>query len=68
MALTLARASWAASLILVSSVNSTMMLEMPSWEVEEMCLTPWMGLTASSISPGDFALDRFGRGPLYTWW
>ena len=49
MALILARASWEASLILTSRLNSTTTLETLSREVEMTCLTPEMGLTASSI-------------------
>src|SRR5512135_666855 len=49
MALTLARASWDASLIFTSNLNSTTTVETLSREAEVTCLTPEIGLTASSI-------------------
>jgi len=49
MALTLARASWEASLIRTSSRNSTMTVDTLSRDIETTCLTPAIGFTASSI-------------------
>ena len=44
-----ARASCETSLIFTSRLNSTMTDERPSREIELTCLTPAIGLTASSI-------------------
>jgi len=49
MAPILDRASCEASLILTPSSNSTTTVETPSRDVDVTCLTPEMGLTASSI-------------------
>ncbi len=48
MALTLARTSWAASLTLTSRWKRITTVETLSREVDMTCLTPEMGLTASS--------------------
>ena len=49
MAAILARASWDASLIRISSWNCTTTVETLSRDVDITCLTPAIGLTASSI-------------------
>ena len=48
-ALILARASWTTSLMSASSRNSATTNETPSSDVDEMCLTPAIGFTASSM-------------------
>ncbi len=66
IALIFARASCETSLILTSSSNSTTTVEKPSREIDWTCLTPAIGLTASSIFRLTSRSTASGEAPGYS--